>query len=301
MSEGSIEDGISVIIPAFNEEGGIGQTLDKIIEVMEAYGRAYEIIVVDDGSVDATADRIVECSDDVRIIRHGMNRGYGASLKTGLRQAKYANICITDADGTYPNEMIPTLADKVFSGSCDMAVGSRTGDSVAVPWVRRPAKWVIGRLANYVADRKIPDINSGLRVFRRDLARRMFFILPDGFSFTTTITLTMITNDFDVEYIPIDYHKRIGRSKIRPIRDTLNFLQLITRMALYFSPLKIFIPLSAIIFLVAVVWALFGLLVLDQLPDVSVLILALSAVQIGTVGLLAEMLRLRLPMRFPND
>jgi hypothetical protein len=111
----------------------------------------------------------------------------------------------------------------------------------------------------------------------------------------------MITNDFEVAYIPIDYHKRIGRSKIRPVRDTFNFLQLIIRMALYFSPLKIFIPLSGIILLLAVLWAVFGLLVWDKLPDVSTLIIALSAIQIGAVGLLAEMLRLRLPRPFPSD
>ncbi len=301
MSQEAIEDGISIIIPAHNEAGGIGQTLEKIIDVMAASGHDHEIILVDDGSVDDTADRGAGYSDHVRIIRHDVNRGYGAALKTGLRQAKFATICITDADGTYPNEMIPVLTGKVIAGKCDMAVGARIGDNVAVPLIRRPPKWVIGHLANYVAGRNIPDVNSGLRAFPRELARRMFFILPDGFSFTSTITLTMITNDFEVEYVPVNYHKRIGRSKIRPIRDTLNFLQLITRMALYFSPLKIFMPLSGIIFLLSIFWALFGLLVWDQLPDVSVLVIALSAIQIGAVGLLAEMLRLRLPKPFPVD
>ena len=214
MNQQAIEDGVSIIIPANNEAGGIGLTLEKIIDVMGTSGRAHEIILVDDGSDDDTADLGAGYSDHVRIIRHDVNRGYGAALKTGLRQAKFATICITDADGTYPNEMIPALTEKVIAGECDMAVGARIGDSVAVPWIRRPAKWVIGHLANYVAGRNIPDINSGLRAFRRDLARRMFFVLPDGFSFTSTITLTMITNDFEVEYVPINYHKRIGRSKI---------------------------------------------------------------------------------------
>lgn len=176
-----------------------------------------------------------------------------------------------------------------------MVVGARTGENVAIPLVRRPAKWAIGRLANYVAGEKIPDLNSGLRVFRREIALRMFGLLPNAFSFTTTITLAMLTNNYLVNYVPIDYFARVGQSKIRPVQDTLNFVQLVWRIALYFAPLKLFLPLSGLLLLLAVGWALFTLLVLDQLADVSTLVIVMTAFQVAVIGMLAELINKRLP------
>ena len=288
-------DGLSIVIPAYNEEGAVAPVLSEIHGIMVKAGLEFEIIVVDDGSRDQTADEIDGASVPVTLIRHETNRGYGASLKTGIRAATKPLICITDADGTYPNECIPELVKYLIGENCDMTVGSRTGAKVNVPLIRRPAKWAIGRLANYVVGRNIPDINSGLRVFRRDLARRMFRVLPDGFSFTTTITLAMLTNGLKVYYIPINYHARVGKSKIRPIHDTLNFTRLILKMGLYFAPMKIFFPISGFLFLAGIAWGLYTRFVLGTLADVSTLIIMMTGVQVGVLSLLAELIDWRSP------
>lgn len=287
-------DGLSVIIPAYNEAEAIDCVLEELLAVLAGCSLTYEVIVVDDGSHDGTAVRAGEHTG-VTLLQHRQNRGYGAALKTGLRQAQYPLICITDADGTYPNECIPELAQRLSANRYDMVVGARTGPDVTIPRLRRPAKWALRKLANYVADQEIPDLNSGLRVFRRDVARRFLGILPDSFSFTTTITLAMLTNHYLVDYQPVNYYARVGKSKIRPLQDTVNFLKLVWRIALYFAPLKIFLPLSGFLFLAAVGWALFTLFVLGQLADVTTLVIVMTAFQVAVIGMLAELINQRLP------
>lgn len=290
----SLESSVSIVIPAYNEQHSISTVLDHLQTIMAASGLVYEIIVVDDGSTDSTASAIQQHSG-VKLLRHIDNRGYGAALKTGIRYAQNNLIYITDADGTYPNERIPELVERLCSGRCHMVVGARTGTDVHIPPLRRPAKWAISKLANSVAGVAIPDINSGMRIFPRETVLRFFGLLPDGFSFTTTITLGMLLNGYLVEYIPINYHVRVGKSKIKPIRDTLNFIQLILRIGLYFAPLKIFLPASAALLLLALVWGVFSAAVLGRLADVSTLVMVMAAVQIAVVGLLAELINHRLP------
>ncbi|MDP6847244.1 MAG: glycosyltransferase family 2 protein [Kiritimatiellia bacterium] len=292
---GSVLDGVSVVIPAYNEGKALGPVIEQLRSVLpNMQAEEWEIIVVDDGSLDDTRE-VAEKHDSVTVLRHDVNRGYGAALKTGIRQAKYDLICITDADGTYPNERIPDLVGRASNGQFDMVVGARTGDNVNIPLIRRPAKWAIGRLANYVAATTIPDLNSGLRVFRRDTCLRFFGLLPDGFSFTTTITLAMLQSGYRLDFVPIDYHKRVGKSKIRPVRDVLNFTQLVLRIALYFAPLKIFLPFSGLLVLLAVAWALFTHIRMGKLADVSTLVIASTGLQIAVIGMLAELINRRLP------
>ena len=286
--------GLSVIIPAYNEEDGIGPVLTQLSHVLADKGSPHEIIMVDDASKDGTA-AIAEQYADVTVLRHKDNRGYGAALKTGIRHAHYDLICIIDADGTYPNERIPDLVKRLVEGGYDMVVGARTGKDVAIPLIRRSAKWALEKLANLVVGETIPDINSGLRVCERSIILRFFNMLPDSFSFTTTITLGMLTNGYLVDYLPINYHVRVGRSKIRPIRDTISFAQLILGIALYFAPLKIFLPLSGLLLLLALAWGLLSTTLLGQLADVSTLIIAMTAVQVAVVGMLAELINRRLP------
>lgn len=293
-------EGVTVVIPAYNEQRAIGDVLHELQEVMSACDLVYEIIVIDDGSRDETANIARRCPG-VTVIHHRQNRGYGAALKTGLRHAKHDLICITDADGTYPNQRIPELSKRLQNEEYDMVVGARVGANVSIPLVRRPAKWALGRLANYVAGESIPDLNSGLRVFRRGVVMRFVAILPDAFSFTTTITLALLTNRYLVDYVPIDYFARVGKSKIRPIQDTLNFVGLVWRIALYFAPLKLFMPLSALLFLAALVWGIFTLVVLGQLADVSTLVIVMTAFQIAMIGLLAELMNKRLPNFHRDD
>lgn len=293
------QNGVTAVIPAYNEEKGIGRVLADLKKVLEGLGLPYEILVVDDGSSDQTAEVVQKSS--ARLLQGKENQGYGASVKTGIRNAQYELICITDGDGTYPHNVIPELVKLVSEQFRDMAVAARTGRHVAIPLIRRPAKWVISRLANMVVGRRIPDINSGLRVFRRSTVLEFFNLLPDGFSFTTTITLAMMTNNHLVDYIPIDYFARVGTSKIRPVRDTLGFIQLILRIALYFAPLKIFLPLSALLALLAVVWGLFSLLVLGRLADVTTVVISMTAIQVAVLGLLAELFNRRLPNHYQGE
>ncbi len=292
--------GISVVLPAYNEEAGIGGVLDNLCALLEQSSFQCQSIVVDDGSEDRTAE-IAEGYRDVTVLQHKTNRGYGAALKTGIRHAKHNIICIVDADGTYPNESVPKLVQHLLEGDYDMVVGARTGAEVAVPFTRRPAKWVLGKLANLVVGESIPDINSGLRAFRRSVALRFLDLLPDGFSFTATITLGMLVNGYLVDHVPINYFPRIGTSKIRPVQDTLNFLQLVLRIALYFAPLKIFLPLSGILMLLAFGWGGFSWFFLGQLADVSTLVIVLAAVQVAAVGLLAELINHRLTNVYRRD
>lgn len=284
--------GLSVVIPVYNEGASVEATIRELHPVLRdpAAGIGdYEIIVVNDGSTDNTGEVLAahRANLDIQLITHERNRGYGAALKSGIRASRYPTIAITDADGTYPNHEIPRLY-RALEG-CDMVVGARTGANVQIPLIRRPAKWVLNRLAEHLAETRIPDLNSGLRLFRRDEAIAMFGLLPSGFSFTTTITLAMLTTDREVRFLPIDYLKRTGRSKIRPIHDTLNFLQLILRTVLYFNPLRIFLPVS-LFFLFASIAVLIGsALWLEKVLDTTVTILFVAFVQMLSIGMLADL------------
>jgi len=285
--------GISIVIPAFNEEDAIEDTVTLINSMMEQSPNDFEIIVVDDCSTDSTARKLDDMYyDKLRVIRHSRNRGYGAALKTGFTKCIYPLIAITDADGTYPNERIPELA--LMLHDRDMVVGARTGSNVSIPLVRRPAKWFIGQLANYLSRCRIPDINSGLRIFRKKTLEKYMSILPDGFSLTTTITLAMLTSGREVEYVPIDYAHRVGKSKIKPVRDTLNFIQLIIRTIVLFEPLRIFLPVAILMFLASVSVLFYSYFFLPSILDMSTTLLFIGSLQILATGMIADMINRRL-------
>lgn len=296
--------GFSLVIPAYNEALGVGSVLEDVLQVLSRLEMPWEVIVVDDGSQDGTAaivQAVAQAHNQLYLIRHRRNFGYGAALKTGIRRARYALIGITDADGTYPNGRIPELVTNLLEHDADMIIGARVGRGAAIPLVRRPAKWVIARLAEVVAGEAIPDLNSGLRVFWRSTARRFFPLLPDGFSFTTTITLGMLVNGYLVEYLPVDYYARKGQSKINPVKDTLRFVQLVLQIALYFSPLKIFLPLSFSLFFLALAWAGGTYFVLGRMADASAAMLVMTAIQVAITGLLADLFNRRLPGYHKED
>jgi len=290
MSDGGKVSGdvgsVSVVIPAYNETAAIGPTLEEVQAVMAEAGLEGEIIVVDDGSTDGTAGEVVR-HPAVRLVPHPYNKGYGAALKTGIRQAHHNVIVILDADGTYPCAMIPRLVAEI--GPYDMAVGARTGAEVHVPLVRRPAKWALNRLANYLSGQEIPDLNSGMRAFKRDAVERFFRLLPSGFSFTTTLTLALLTNDYNVMYIPVDYYQRTGRSKIRPIRDTINFFSLVVRVVLSFRPLRVFAPLALVFVLLSLGKITYDINAYNFHLATSTVVLATVTFQIIVLGLIADL------------
>ena len=283
---------LSVVVPAYNEEGAILPTIQSLREYLADAG-AYEMLVVNDGSTDGTREILEQAEKDVpglTVVHHSRNGGYGSALKTGVRRARGKYIVITDADGTYPNERIPELVAKCAEG-WDMVVGARTGDDVTYPLIRKIPKLFLKAYASWIARMPIPDINSGLRVFRRDLAEGYLHILPGGFSFTTTITLAMLTNYRKVLYVPIAYHPRIGKSKIKPIRDTLNFVQLIARTGMYFAPIRVLLPviaLSALATTVSLGYDIFGY---DE-PNVTdkTVTLFMLTMNSGMFALLADMI-----------
>ena len=276
---------ISLIIPAYNEVNGIEASLKDVKKVLEEIDVPSEIIVVDDGSTDGTYDKVKGLG--VKIIRNDANRGYGYSLKYGIRESKYDWICITDADGTYPAAEIKNLWKE--AENYDMVVGARTGDKVHIPLIRKPAKWLIGKLANFLTEVKIPDLNSGLRLMRKEMVLKYMNILPSGFSFTLTITMAALTNDYRVKYIPIDYLKRVGNSKIHPIKDTLNFLILLVRTSLYFNPMKIFMPFSLILFLLAFILLGRDVFIVYNIGDKTVLIFSVAFL-VTILGFLADLI-----------
>jgi len=274
----------SIIVPVYNEQ----ESIEKVIAGLKRYlARECEIIVANDGSNDGSKE-ILEKISDIKVVHHQENCGYGAALKSGIREAQGEYILIIDADGSYPAESISELINQ--KNNYDMVVGARTNPQSQIPVLRKPAKWMLNQLANYLTKTKIPDLNSGLRIIKNDVLNRFIGLLPNGFSFTTTITLALLTNGYQVKYIPIDYYKRAGKSKIRPIRDTLNFLQLIIRTILYFSPLKIFIPLSLIIFVTAIIIGVGSMLFGPEFLDTTFIVLCATALQTFFFGLLAELI-----------
>ncbi len=279
---------VSIIIPAYNEESRIAQVLDYLLNQVNFGHIEYEVIVVDDGSTDKTV-QILE-GYDLKIVKHEKNKGYGASLKDGIAQAQYDLIAITDADGTYPVDRIPELIG--YMDDYDMAVGARTGKGAQIPLIRKPAKWLLSKYANYLVKENIPDLNSGLRVFKKEIYQKFRNLLPSGFSFTTTITLALLSNDYRVKYIPIKYFKRGGKSKIKPIRDTINFFALVTRTSLYFNPLRVFIPISLALLIVGFILLAYEIFVSRDITD-KTMILFLWGMQFGIMALLADMISRR--------
>ena len=284
MSE--IETPFSIVIPVYNEEKGIASTLDSLQENLQDSVCEYEIVIVNDGSTDCSRE-VLSARDDIIVIDHRRNRGYGAALKTGIRHAKYPLIAITDGDGTYPNERIPQLV--ALTNDADMVVGARIGANVRNPLLRAIPKWFLVRFAEWVSSSRIPDLNSGLRVFRKSTVERFLKVLPDTFSFTTTITVAMLTNGYAVHYEPIDYHPRQGKSKIKPIRDTLRFVQLILRTGLYFAPLRVFLPVAGLFFTGFLFTLTQDIFVRQNLTE-RTLILLIAATQMAMFALLADML-----------
>ncbi|GAC1539306.1 MAG: glycosyltransferase family 2 protein [Acidimicrobiales bacterium] len=278
---------ISVVLPVYNEVGHLAQEVKRIRAALEASGRTFEIIVVDDGSDDGSGEAL-DAIEGIRLLRFATNRGSGSARRAGTRAAAGRLVAWTDCDLTYPNEEIPHLADLLDEGY-DQVVGARTSEQGTLRALRVPAKWTIRKLASYLTDTPIPDLNSGLRVFRRDVALQFLHLLPRGFSCVTTLTMTFLANDYAVRYEPIDYFPRAGRSKFHWWSDTRRYILQVVRMVLMFNPLRVFGPVG--LFLLAFG---FGKTVYDLMEKhgriaTNTIVVLLAAGMVIMIGLLSDL------------
>ena len=274
---------ISIIVPAYNEGKIIGDVIHHIQKVLQDYGNRVEILVIDDGSTDETATHAEQAG--ARVIKHPYNIGNGAAVKTGIRQARGSTIVMLDADGQHAPEDIPRLLEHI--GVFDMVVGARVRSSESA-WHRDLANWIYNKMASYVSGYNIKDLTSGFRAIKTDVARNFVYLLPNRFSYPTTITLATIRSGRSLSYVPIHAKKRVGKSKIRLLRDGLKFLLIIIKIATFFSPLKIFLPVSALMFLTGFFYGLYKVIFLNtRYGPTSAMLMTISVV-IFMVGLVSE-------------
>ena len=277
---------VSVVLPVYNESAHLGAELDRIAAALEASEYSWEIVVVDDGSTDGSG-RGALGRGGVRLLRSARNRGSGSARRIGTLAARGRVVVWTDADMTYPNHQIPDLVDRL--GDADQVVGARTTEQGTLKALRVPAKWAIRRLASYLTRTRIPDLNSGFRAMRRDVAEQFVGQLPDGFSCVTTLTMSYLMNGYSVRYTPIEYRPRAGRSKFRWWADTRRYVLQVIRMMLSHDPLRVFMPVAAI--LVAAFAAKLGydLAGKDLRVATNTLLLGFAAIQTLAIGLLADL------------
>ncbi|MCK5060992.1 glycosyltransferase family 2 protein [Candidatus Parcubacteria bacterium] len=277
---------LSIIIPVYNEEKAVTKVINDIKDtVSKIPDIEYEIILINDGSTDNSL-QIIKQIQGINVLEHSRNKGYGASLKTGIRHSQYEWIIIIDADGTYPVTAIPELIK--HTDNYDQVIGSREKKGNAIPLERRHAKKFLNRFAGYIAGRKVPDLNSGLRIFKKDIVRAYWGLFPTRFSFTSTLTMVCLSHGHDTKFIPIDYYERTGESSIRAL-DFFNFLKLIFKLSLFFKPIKVFAPLSGLILMIPLILAiayLFGFS--TKFFDTTIIVLSATALQTLFFGLLAE-------------
>ena len=277
---------ISVIIPVYNEEAVIIQVIDDINSVLIKQKIKYEIIIVNDGSNDRTLELLNNCDDIILINRH-INRGYGFSIKEGIQKSTGDLILIIDADGSYPVHEISTLISE--SSSYDMVIGERSGENVSIGLFNRFGKLLLRLLTYSLTSDWIKDINSGLRIFKKELILKYWSIIPDGFSLTTTLTVASLLEKQKIKFIPIDYYERIGKSKIRPLQDFFNFVILVFRIVSFFKPLRFYLPISIFFLIAAILRAIRDILLFNSIETAAVL-LFIIAIQTLFFGLLADLI-----------
>lgn len=281
MEKSYLDKKISVVIPAYNEATAIGEVLDKLVPMADAHG--WEVIVVDDGSSDGTAK--IAREHGAKVLSHSRNRGYGASLSTGIRATEADVVVFIDADGQHNHDDIPILLEHIDQH--DMVVGARTKDSYTDPY-RRPGKKLLKWFANYLAKEEIPDINSGFRAFRRDVLLRYLHLMPQGFSFSTTSTLAMLKGGHPIKWVPIKTSKRIGTSTVKQLKHGPETMMLILRLTVLFDPLRVFLPVSGIMMLLAVVMTTLNFIMYRMAIPASAVLLGISAVIVFMLGLLTD-------------
>ena len=286
MSDGP-KPQVSIVLPVYDESGHLVDEINRIRSTMDVSEYSYEIIVVDDASTDGS----LEIAGDlvgVRVVAFTHNRGPGAARKVGTEMARGDVVVWTDVDMSYPNEEIPRLVKEL--DGYDQVVGARMSEEGRHKFARVPAKWAIRRLAQYLSQTEIPDLNSGFRAFRRDVAEQFFHLLPDGFSHVTTLTMAFLSNGYSVKYIDIEYAPRAGESKFHWYDDTKRYLQQLTRMVMMWNPLRVLGPWAMILFLIGSGKLVFDVFDKNFRLGTNTLLVFLAAGTLLVVALVADLI-----------
>lgn len=274
-----MQNKISIVLPAKNESAAIGQTITQIQQLQ----LAYEIIVVNDGSTDDTA-QLAEAAG-AKVVSHPYSKGNGAAIKTGARAATGDVIVFMDADGQHDPRDIVQLLEKINQGY-DLVVGARQKGSQA-SLGRGIANTLYNSLATYMTEHKVEDLTSGFRAVRADKFKEFLYLLPNGFSYPTTSTMAFFRAGYSVAYVPIHAAKRIGKSHIQPLKDGMRFFLIIFKIATLFSPLKMFLPIAVMLFLMGTGWYAYTLYEFHRFTNMSALLYT-GSIMIFLMGLISE-------------
>lgn len=277
---------VSVVLPIYNEKGHLRAEIDRIRAALSASKYSFEIIVVDDGSNDGSQHELTQI-EGITLITHRQNQGSGAARRTGTTASRGRVVVWTDVDMTYPNDKIPELVDAMEGW--DHIVGWRQTEEGTHKLLRTPAKWLIRKLASYLSETDIKDLNSGLRAFRRDVAMQYVHELPKGFSCVTTLTMSFLGNGYSIGFFPIEYFPRAGRSKFHWLRDTRRYILQVIRMTLSYNPLKVFLPIGLGLLALGFIKLGFDWAERDFRLAANTLLIFFAALQVITVGLLADL------------
>lgn len=277
---------ITVLLPAWNEEAAVGPVIREVRAVMAGRTENYEILLIDDASTDGTAATAEALG--ARVVRRALQGGSGASRKTGVREARGPLIVMMDTDGSYDAADIPKLL--ALFPRWDQVNGDRASEKGTLKALRVPAKWFIRRVAILLAGRHIPDLNTGLKAFKREPMLRYLWVVPDGFSCVTSMTLAFMTNGQAVTWVPVNYRPRIGVSKFRPFRDGARYLATVVRMVTYFRPLRVFGPLGLLLIAGSVAKGVHDLAVVEKGLQESTIVLSVGGLLVLLLGLLADLI-----------
>jgi glycosyltransferase involved in cell wall biosynthesis len=277
---------VSVVLPVYNERGHLVEEIARIRAGLDASPYRYEIIVVDDGSSDGSGEQLLTL-EGIRLIRFAQNRGTGSARRAGTRAAEGRVVVWTDADMTYPNDEIALLVKEL--DGVDQVVGARTSEQGTAKAARVPAKWLLRRLASYLTETEIPDLNSGFRAFRRSVALQYLHLLPPGFSCVTTLTMAFLANGYSVRYVPIEYRKRAGTSKFHWWADSKRYLVQIVRLVLSYNPLRVFLPLAGVLLALGFLKLGYDVVDKDLRLATNTLLIFFAAFQLIVIGLLADL------------
>jgi len=285
---------VTIVLPCYNEQDHVIAEIERITRAMDASPFSYELLVIDDKSTDATL-AVLQAAlprfPKMRLMPFQRNGGSGTARRIGTQEAYGRIVVWTDADMTYPNERIPEFVQYLYDNPhVDQVVGARTSEQGTHKFLRVPAKWVIRKLAEVLSGTEIPDLNSGMRAFRRDVSLPYLRLLPPGFSCVTTITLSFLSNQHIVEYIPIDYAKRAGKSKFKFVRDAYRYILQVLRMVMYFNPIKVLMPVALTLLLVGAAKAIYDIIVGFFYVTTNALLLLLTGLLIASVALLADLI-----------